>query len=232
MTNQTDPIDPTPAPGDENSVPKRSRRRTLLIGGGAMLATLVLVGGGVAVGAAIADENDDERDTASDTTQSDDNDENDANDENDDTDAADAASVTGTASASELLDIIETASAETEGEPVEIEAAGAGVWDVQFATAAGDESEVRVDADGGAVVVSTEAAEQDDQAAVGSLDAPTVEALVAAALAHTDGTVTAIEIDSDTTSPFDVTVITADRKTVDLALDSDYKVLTADSDND
>ena len=96
----------------------------------------------------------------------------------------------------------------------------------------GDESEVRVDADGSAVVVATEAADQDDQAPEGSLDAATVEALVAAALGHTDGTVIDIEIDSDTASPYDVTVLTADRKTVDIALDSDFNVLTADLDDD
>ncbi len=84
---------------------------------------------------------------------------------------------------------------------------------MQFATAAGEESEVRVDADGSATVVATESADQDDKAREGSLDSATVEALLTAALAHTDGTVIDIEIDSDTASPYDVTVLTADRKT-------------------
>lgn len=236
MTTQTDPTDPMPTPTGVNPAPERSRRRTILISAGAVLASAVLIGGGVAVGAAIADENDDERDTSSDTMQRDEHDQGDdeidANDDaNDDAGASDAASVAGTASASELLDIIETASAEAEGEPVEIEAVGGG-WDVQFATAAGDESEVRVHADGSAVLVAADVADQDDQAKEGSLDAATVEALMAAALGHTDGTVAGIEIDSDTASPYDVTVITADRKSVDIALDSDFTVLTADSDND
>ena len=102
---------------------------------------------------------------------------------------------------------------------------------MQFATAAGEETEVRVDADGNAIVVATEAADQDDQAPEGSLDAATLEALVTAALAHTDGTVIDIEIDSDTASPYDVTVLTADRTTVDIALDSDFAVVTADADD-
>jgi hypothetical protein len=225
-TNQTNPADPTPTPRGEATATKPSRRRTVLITGGAVLAAAVLIGGGVAVGAAMADENDDERDTISDPTQSDDN------DANDDSDASDAASVAGTASVEELLDIIETASAEAEGEPVEIEAGDAGSWDVLFATTAGDESEVRVQADGSAVVVGTEVADQDDRARESSLDSTTVESLVTAVLGDTDGTVIDIEIDSDTVSPYDVTVLTADRKTVDIALDSDFTVLTADSDND
>ncbi len=228
MTNQTDPTDPTPTPASNPSaahaVPKRSRRRTLLISGGAVLASAVLIGGGVAVGAAIADESDDEGDTTSDTSQPDD----------DGTDADDTAvtAASGTASADELLEIIETASAEADGEPVGIEATGADTWQVEFVTSGGEDSDVRVDADGTAAVVSTEPADQDDQAPEGSLDAQTVEALVAAALAHTDGTVVDIEIDGETASPYDVTVLTSDRKTVDIALDSDFKVVTAESDDD
>ncbi|KQQ94195.1 hypothetical protein ASF62_08640 [Leifsonia sp. Leaf325] len=230
MTDITNQTDPTPTSTGKSDVPKRSRRRTLLISGGAVLAAVVLVGGGVAVGAAVADEIDDDNDATSETAQNGDNQSDES--EDGDSDAADAASVAGTASASELLDIIETASAKAEGEPVEIETAADGSWDVQFATSAGDESEVRVDADGNAILVGTEAGDQDNQARVGSLDTATVEALVAAALDDTDGTVIDVEIDGDTASPYDVTVLTADRKTVDIALDSDYTVLTAESDND
>ena len=130
---------------------------------------------------------------------------------------------------SELLDIIETAAAEAEGEPVSIENTGEGVWDVEFVTSSGEETEVRVAADGNATVVSTEAADQDDQAPETSLDAETLEALVESALADTDGTVIDIEIDGDTTSPYDVTVLTAERTTVDIALDPAFSVVTTDA---
>jgi len=221
-TNQTDPIDPTPTP---SPAAKRSRRRTLLVSGGAVLAAAVLIGGGVAVGAAIADESDDDQDTTSEVAESDDD-----SDDTDGTHSTDSAA-SGTASASELLEIVETASAEADGEPVAIEAEDADSWDVTFVTSAGEESEVRVASDGTAVVVSTESADQDDEAREGSLDAETVEALVTAALADTDGTVIEIEVDGDTASPYDVTVLTADRATVDIALDSEFEVLTADSDD-
>lgn len=226
MTDTTNETESTanPTPSGARTEPRLSPRRALLISAGAVLAAAVLVGGGVAVGAAIADENDDDRDTTSDTAEREDDTATDADDSR--TDAA------GTASASELLDIIDIASAEAEGEPVGIEATSAGSWEVQFSTAEGEESEVRVARDGTAAVVSTEAADQDDQAREGTLDAQTVEALVTAALAHTDGTVVDIEIDSDTASPYDVSVLTADRKTVDLALDPEFAVLTADASDD
>ena len=229
MTDTTDQTDPTlnPAPTSESIEPKRSRRRTLLISGGAVLAAAVLVGGGVAVGAAIADEFDDDSDSTSDTAQPDDDD----TGASADTDGSVTTQATGTASSSELLDIIEIASAEAEGEPVGIEAAVDGAWDVQFATDAGDESEVRVDAEGTAVVVASEVADPDEQTREGSLDARTLEALVSAALAHTDGTVIDIEVDGDTASPYDVSVLTADRTTVDITLDPEFKVLTADPDD-
>jgi len=229
-TDPTDPADPTPTSAGASTPRKRSRRRTLLISGGAVLASAALIGGGVAVGAAIADEIDDQGESTSETSETDD----DGTDSTDtgDADDTDETTATGTASASELLEIIETASAEADGEPVGIEATDAESWEVEFVTSAGEESEVRVDPDGTAVVVSTETADQDDEVPQGSLDAATVEALVKAALAETDGAIVGIEIDGDAASPYDVTVVTSDRKTVEIALDSDFAVLTADSDDD
>jgi uncharacterized membrane protein YkoI len=220
--NQTHAPDPTSSPAREQVDRKPSRRRSLLIGGGAALAAAVLIGGGVAVGAAIADdfETDDDRETSETADDADDA---------DDTADGDTASGDGTASASELLDIIETAAAEAEGAPVSIENTGEGVWDVEFVTPSGEETEVRVAADASATVVSTEAADQDDQAPETALDAETLEALVEAALADTDGTVIDIEIDGDTTSPYDVTVLTAERTTVDIALDPAFSVVTTDA---
>lgn len=205
-----------------NDRPSRSRTRTLLFAGGGVLAAALLAGGGIAVGAAIADEmDDDDDDRASSIT---------------DDDARDGASVTGggasadigTTSADELNDLIEAASAEAEGEPVGIEANRDGSWDVQFETSAGDETEVRVSADGSVAVVSTDAADANDSAPDSVLDAATVDALVAAALAEVDGKIVDLEIDDDPASPFDVSVLQADGVTVDIDLDADFAVLATD----
>jgi len=224
MTNPTDPTDPNRTPAGETTAPKRSRRRTLLISGGAVLAAAALIGGGIAVGSAVADEMD-ENDTTSETTEQDDTDDGAADD-------SDATPTAGAASADELLDIIETASAEADGTPVEIEAEADGSWNVEFTTDSGDETEVRVASDGNASVVGTESADQNDEAPAGSLDAATLEALVTAALADTDGTVIGVELDGDTASAYDVTVLTADRDIVEIALDSEFSVLTSDADDD
>jgi uncharacterized membrane protein YkoI len=234
--NQTDAPDPTSIPTGEQVDRKPSRRRSVLIAGGSVLAAAALIGGGVAVGAAIADDfESDDQETSSDAepddADSDAGDTTDAagSDDMDDAADADTASGRGTVSVSELLGIIEIAAAQAEGEPVSIENTSDGEWDVEFVTPSGDETEVRVRADGNAAVVSTEAAGQDEQAPETSLDAETLEALMAAALADTDGTVIDIEIDDDTTSPYDVTVLTAERTTVDIALDSAFSVVATDA---
>lgn len=214
----------TPRPDDSLSpAPHRSRTRTLLVAGGAVLAAAVLAGGGIAVGAAIADEMDDDDDErASVSTTSDD-------DRVDDGASAGAQSADhGTESADQLSEIIAAASATAEGDAVGIEAERDGSWDLQFETAAGDETEVRVSAEGTAEVSSTGTADADDSPAQGVLDVRTVDALVAAALAEADGKIIDIEIDDDTTSPFDVSVLQADGTTVELALDADMKVLSTE----
>lgn len=207
--------EPAPAPA------KRSRARRFLIAGGAVLAAAALAGGGIAIGAAIADEDDDDDDRQTSTTT-------DAPTE-DDEDAADLGD-TGTSSADELTEIIDAAAAEAEGDPVSIDAERDGAWDVQFRSEAGEEIEVRVAADGTATVISTEAADADDTAPTGSLDADTVEALVSAALAEVDGRVIDLEIDDDTTSPYSVTVVAQDGRAVDIALDAEMTVVTTDRD--
>jgi len=79
-------------PGEPAAAPvtaKRSRTRTRLIAGGAVLAALVLAGSGIAVGAAIADDfADDEQD---DTVQT-------VGDEEDASDASDASTDSAAAS--------------------------------------------------------------------------------------------------------------------------------------
>ena len=190
-----------------------------------MLAAAVLAGGGIAVGAAVADDlGDDDRDSGS--TSENGTSGADGGESDDDDDAVGASADVGSDSADELNDIIATASASAEGDPVEIEANRDGSWDVTFETSSGEETEVRVAGEGTAEVVSTDAADGDDSAPLGALDAATVDALVAAAMADTDGKVTDIEIDDDTASPYDLSVVTAEGRTVELDLDSDMKVLS------
>lgn len=239
-----DPASPTapaaPSPvivpdaDDRSRARMSSRTRTLLIAGGSVLAAAVLAGGGIAVGAAIADdmgEDDDRSSRTADDSSSDGADDGaddstaDTEDDGADDGAGEAADV-GSESADELNDLISAASASAEGDPVAIEADRDGSWDVTFETSNGDETEVRVTEDGSADVVSTDAADADDSAPAGVLDTATVDALVAAALAEVDGKVTDIEIDDDTASPYDVSVLTADGSTVDLDLDADMTVLT------
>ena len=219
---------------DSTAARTRSRTRTLVIAGGSVLAAAVLAGGGIAVGAAIADDmSDDDRESSStsedDTTDgsADDRDDDGADDSADDDDATTGANADiGSDSTDELNDIIASASASAEGNPVAIEANPDGSWDVTFETSSGEESDVRVTADGTAEVLSTDAADADDSQPLGTLDAATVDALVAAAMAEADGRITDIEIDDDTASPYDVSILTADGRTVEVDLDADMKVLS------
>jgi uncharacterized membrane protein YkoI len=241
----TDHIPATPATNDVvvTEKPQRSRTRTLLFAGGAIVAAAVLVGGGAAIGAAIADDDDDDvadaslvaNDEAGDsTTQTDRDDDDDTttgvDDDTSSSSGTTAGSEVGTSSAAELNEIIAAASAIADGDPVSIDAERGGAWDVSFETAAGDESEVRVSSDGTAKLISTEAADADDTAPQGTLDAKTVDALVAAALAEVDGAVTDLDIDDDPTSPFDVSVLTSDGRSVDIELDAQMSVLSVEND--
>ena len=180
-----------------------------------MLAAAVLAGGGIAVGAAIADELDDEDDDRTSAT---------AEQDEDGNEAVSQADI-GTESASELNQIIASAAASAEGDAVGIEANADGSWDVQFETSTGAETEVRVSADGAAAVLSTDAAEADDTAPQAVLDADTVDALVAAAMDEVSGNITDIEIDDDTASPFDISVVQSNGRTIDVELDAEMMVV-------
>lgn len=219
MIENTDNTQPATATAGTN--PNRSRNRSLLIAGGTVLAVALLAGGGVAVGAAMADDNDEDRDLVTHSQPS----------APSPTGVATIAGEVGAASAADLLAIIEIASAHAEGVPVDMEAIRGGGWDVQFESTSGDESEVRVQADGTAQVVSTEAADQDDRSATGQLDAATVEALVTAALGAATGTITDLSVDSDDASPYRVTVLSTDGVTVDIDLDAGFAVVGTDTDD-
>lgn len=74
--------------------------------------------------------------------------------------------------------------------------------------------------------MSADAADGDDSAPAGSLDPATVDALIAAAMSETAGKVTDIEIDGDTASPYDISVVTVQGESVELDLVADMNVLS------
>lgn len=241
-THSTSELAATPAPAQQPvaaAPERRTRARGWLIAGGAVLAGALLAGGGVAVGAAIADEaggddaaaavaEDSDEDTSgssSGQTAADDA------DDADDADASDGApSDAGTTSADDLITAMDAATAAADGEPVSIELQRDGAVDVTLEAADGAETEVRVSAEGEASVVSTEPAEANDQGPAVVLDADAIRSVVEAALAEQDGRIVEIDVDDDTTSPYEVSVVTGDRATVDVHLDADFAVVPAGSD--
>jgi uncharacterized membrane protein YkoI len=224
---------PDPAPRHSAAVPggpaaapvspKRSRARTALIAGGAVLAGLVLAGGGIAVGAAVADDfADDDQD---DTVQT-------VEDEEDDSDAStDASASYGAESAADVLAVIDAVTGTAEGNVVGVNADQDGTWEVELRRESGDETEVHVDSNGQASVVSAEAAENGEGVPDGVLDRDTVEALVGAALDQADGRIIDIEVDEDQVAPYEVSVLTDDLRTVTLSLDADFAVVSTDDED-
>ncbi|MGP3535345.1 PepSY domain-containing protein [Microbacterium sp. RD1] len=211
------PLDRSPEPGTHEPV-KRSRARALLIAGGSVLAAAVLAGGGIAIGAAIADDNDDDR-TSSRT-------------ELDDDLAASTPSVSpgdsrsdrGATSADQLVDAVAAASAAAPGDAVSIDAEDAGGWEVKLRGADGTESEVRVDSDGTATVVSTAA---DDRTPTRALDDATLRSLVTAAQAEVDGRIVEIDADDDAAA-YEVSIASGTGRTVDISVDESFTVIAID----
>lgn len=228
-TNPTTPLTPEPVQ-QKKPFPKRT---ALLVGGG-VLAGALLVGGGIAIGGALDDDDDDRDDRAlAGASQS-----APAGETAPSSGAADGSqAATGTADPAELSEIIASASAFAAsdglgGEPTAIDAKRDGGWEVRFEAGNGDETEVYVGTDGALRIVETDPADGDDQGPTGSLDEATVAFIVEAALAEADGTVTDIDLDDDPRSPYDVTVLLADRSTVDIDLDADFAVIGTDVDRD
>ncbi|WP_255305041.1 hypothetical protein [Microbacterium sp. 3J1] len=216
---------------------RRGRKRGLLIGGG-IAAALVLAGGGVAVGAAIGDEfgDDDDRPSMSDGPRQDDDSDGQRGDDRDgDDDRQDAprgggpVSGIGTDSADEIIAIADAARGAAEGDVTSIDAKRDGTWEVQLASASGAESEVRVDSELAATVISTES--DDDSAPALTLDDDTIRALVDAALAEADGMITDLDVDDDTSSPYDASVLTSDNRSIDIDFSADFAVIGTDSDD-
>lgn len=230
---------PASAPGTPASATKPGRKRALLIGGG-IAAAVILAGGGVAIGAAVGDEfgDDDDRPSVSDGPRHDADDDRGGHpgegrdDDGDPQDAPqDGGPVTGIGSdsADEIVEIADAARGAAEGEVTSIDAKRDGTWEVQLVGANGSETEVRVDADRAATVVSTE--QDDDPAPTLTLDEATIRALVDAALAEADGMITDLDVDSDDVSPYDASVLTSDRRSIDIDFDADFAVVGTDIDD-
>lgn len=241
---ETVPVAPLAADDSSAAAPaapaKRGRKRALLIGGG-IAAAVVLAGGGVAIGAAIGDEfgDDDDRPSVSDGPRGDADDNGgqpggDRDDRDDDEQGAPQGGgpVTGigTDSADELVEIADAARGAADGDVTSIDAKRDGTWEVQLTAANGSETEVRVDADLTATVISTEQ-DDDDSAPTNTLDEATIRALVDAALAEADGMITDLDADNDEVSPYDASVLTSDRRSIDIDFSADFAVVGTDIDD-
>jgi len=247
VTPTTDATTPAPtAPSAEASAapaapaPKPGRKRALLIGGG-IAAAVVLAGGGVALGAAIGDDlgDDDDRPSMSDGQRHDDDRGDDrgqddrGDDRSDDGAPQQGGPVTGIGSdsADEIVEIADAARGAADGEVTSIDAKRDGTWEVTLETASGDESEVRVTADLATGIVSTDAADGDDTGPSLTLDEATIRSLVAAALDEAEGLITDLDVDDDSVSPYDVSVLTSDNRSIDIDLDSAFAVVGTDLDD-
>ncbi|MCM3778706.1 hypothetical protein [Microbacterium hydrocarbonoxydans] len=234
-TAQSAPVPAAPAP-------KKSRRGWLI--GGGIAAAVLLAGGGVAVGAAIGDEfgDDDDRpgfsegprgdEDAPDQGQrgggpGDDRDE----DRRDEGPSDGPVTGIGTDSADDLIDVANAARGAAEGEVTSIDAKRDGTWEVELTNGTGGETEVRVDAEGSATVISSDDEADDDTAPAYVLDDAALRALVAAALDEADGLITDLDVDDDAASPYDARVVSSDRRSVDIDFSADFAVVGTDTDD-
>lgn len=225
------------APAAAATPAKPGRKRALLIGGG-IAAAVLLAGGGVAVGAAIGDEFGDDDDRPAMEGPRHEGDHGPRGDHRGDDDArpsgdrGDRGPVTGigTDDVDELVAIAAAAQDAAEGEVTSIDAKRDGTWEVQLTTSAGDETEVRVDDELAATVVSTDAADGDDQGPTLTLDEETIRTLVDAALAEAEGMITDLDVDSDDVSPYDASVLTTDNRSIDISFDASFAVVGTDID--
>lgn len=221
----TEHTDTTSAPASTPTV-----RRSWLIGGGAALAAALLAGGGVAIGVALTAGDDrglasvaDQRPVADQRV--------DAAPSADPAPGADTAAgaAPGAATAADLVAVAAAARSVAEGEIASIDLQRDGSWEVQLDTATGDETEVRVGADGTATVTGTD---RDDEPADALLDDAEIERIVAAALAEFDGTIVEVAAADDGDRPYDATVRAADGRVFDLELDAAFAVVSTELDEE
>lgn len=228
-----------PAASEPAKKPLHKRGSTWAIAGGGVLAALVLVGGGAALGAALSDDGPDGFDgpRVSDSRELPGGPGGDERGPGRDDDRGPgegpgmgpgAGAEAGAADAATLTGIVAKASAvsDVQGVVTRIETRRGGDWEVRFETGT-SETEVLVPASGDARVVRTET--DDDSAPANALDDATIDAIVRAALAEADGTILEIEADDDTASPYEATLRLTDGGRMEIELGADFAVVSTDT---
>lgn len=203
---QTQPIQPRRTPS-WRSHPVR------WIAGGAAAALLV---GGIGLGSAMADDNEDDRDAGRASGSS-------------------AAAGHGAKDAAALAGVLTAATAEAEGTATSIEAHRNGTWSVDLEQTNGDETTVLVDANGDASVERTEKADADDAndpAPAGQLTEENLTSIVEAAFAEAKGAVTDVDLGDDPAEAYSVQVLTDAGNETEIDLSSSFDVTQVDADRD
>lgn len=226
----------TPGQPADAEQQQRGTKRPLLIGACAAVAALLIGGGGVALGAALADEERDEaRPFGSAASERDALEDRDGDGDlsgpsagvdgtrQGDTGSSPAAALAA-ADAQSLADAIDAAVGEVSGQgatSIEVERGG---WDVDVRLADGTEAEVRVTV-GGTVTVHETDREHDGDPLLETSKIPSI--IVAALAAAGGGTVESIATDDDR-ARYDVSVDLGDGRDADVELDEALGVIEVD----
>lgn len=195
------------------------RKSTLAIGGA--VGVVALLAGGFGIGAAVGgddDDDDDDRPVAAQTQT-----------------AVDSDDLAGAADADALIAVLSAARGESKGTVTSLEANLDGSWSVDLESDRGDETTVRVNADGAASVVRTEPADADDAndpAPAGELSDDNVAALVDAALGEAKGVIVDIDLDEEPKEAYSVQVRADDGTETDIDLATDFSVTSSEVDRD
>lgn len=209
------------------------RKSTLAIGG--VVGVVALLAGGIGIGAALGDDDDDDRPVAAQTQTTDDSDDSDDLDGASGSQTAPAGTSVGAADAEALIAVLSAARGESEGTVTSLETNRDGSWSVDLENDRGDETTVRVDADGAASVVRTEAADGDDSndpAPAGELSDDNVAALVDAALGEAQGAIVDVDLDDQENEAYSVQVRADDGTETDIDLATDFSVTNSEVDRD
>jgi uncharacterized membrane protein YkoI len=231
--NRTAEVGETQAPAP---APKRDRKRLGLMIGGGVVAAAVLVGGGVAVGAALNREPD-RIDLAGITGQAP------VTSDGGSTGSSDGATSDGSAAgtpapadgpqpasfgapdAATLIAVADAARSVASGSVTEIDARSEGGWEVRIEDGS-TEIEVRVAVDGTPTIRERDDEDDDDRPA-GDLDAATLERIVEVVLPDGGGVITEVTVDDDD-SRYEVHVRSNDGTRFDIDLGADFAVLSTE----
>ncbi|MBC7633255.1 hypothetical protein [Aeromicrobium sp.] len=212
-TQQTQPV-----PHEHERATFWRRKPTLWIVGGLGAAALLV--GGIGAGAAMADDEDDDRFVAA---------------QREDVGAVDPAATYGAKDAGALSEVLAAARDEANGTPTSLEAHRNGPWSVDFEAANGDETTVLVASDGGASVVRTDRADADDAndpPPAGKLNDKTLVAVAGAVLAEVKGVIVDVDIDDNNAEAYSVKMLAENGTETEIDLSTDFAVTQVDVDQD